>query len=162
LAVSLATAQEPAQVAPKHYRVAEAEAPDPTVTPDGRYRFYAEEDGAGDAHLFLRELRTGQTLRLTKGPGGVDDDAIMSPNGKQIAYVWYEAGVVELRIVGIDGSEPRVLYSNRDMLLLGVHEWSPDGQYLAATVFHQQTSQLVLFSVADASVRVVRTQCSKH
>jgi Tol biopolymer transport system component len=38
-----------------------------------------------------------------------------------------------------------------------VHEWSPDGKYVAATVFQKpRTSQLVLMSVADASVRVLR------
>jgi Tol biopolymer transport system component len=151
--------------APKHYKVAAAEAPDPRVTPDGRYRFYAEEDGAGDAHLFVRDLKTGETRRLTKGPGGVDGDAMMSPDGKQIAYSWRPSatqGILEIRIVGIDASEPRVVYSNRNTLLLGVYGWSPDGQYLAATVFQEnRTSQLVLVSVADASVRVVRTQVAK-
>jgi len=84
----------------------------------------------------------------------------MSPDGKQIAYAWVtEDRPIELRIAGIDGSEPRVLYSNREVLLLGVHEWSRDGKYVAATVFqNDRTSQLVLFSVADASVRVLRTQ----
>ncbi len=161
LAVSLVTAQEPAKVAPKHYKVAAAEAPDPRVTPDGRYRLYAEEDGAGDEHLFLRDLTTGETRRLTKGPGSAGE-AIMSPDGRLIAYAWEtEDRLIELRIVGIDGSEPRVFYSNRDVLLLRVHEWSPDGKYVAATVFQRDRSQLVLVSVADASVRVVRTQVAK-
>ena len=64
LAVSLVTAQKPAKVAPKHYKVAAAEAPTHSVTPDGRYRFYVEEDGGGDEHLFLRDLTTGETRRL--------------------------------------------------------------------------------------------------
>ncbi|MGI8783935.1 MAG: TolB family protein, partial [Acidobacteriota bacterium] len=160
LVVSVVTAQDPVKVAPKHYKVAAAEAPTHSVTPDGRYRFYAEEDGGGHAHLFLRDLTTGETRRLTKGPGGAGDYNKMSPDGKQIAYVWGEAGIVDVRIVGIDGAEPRVLHSNRDMVLLNrqlVHEWSPDGKYVAATVFQDRTSQLVLFSVADGSVRVLKT-----
>ncbi len=171
LAVSLVTAQKPAKVAPKHYKVAAAEAPTHSVTPDGRYRFYAEElSGEGD-HLFLQDLKTGETRRLTKGPGETDfNDPIMSPDGRLIAYAWVtpayawatEDRLIELRIVGIDGSEPRVLYSNRDVLLLLVHEWSPDGKYVAATVFQKdRTSQLILASVADASVRVLRTQVLK-
>lgn len=162
LAVSLVTAQEPAKIAPKHYKVAAAEAPNPRVTPDGRYRFYGESDGEGNEQLFVRDLTTGETRRLTKGPGEASD-AIMSPDGKQIAYVWaIEDQSIELRIVGINGSEPRVLYSNRDVLLLGVHEWSPDGKCLAATVFQKdRTSKLVLVSIADASVRVLRTQVLK-
>ena len=161
LALSLVTAQEPAKVAPKHYKVAAAEAPNPRITPDGRYRYYMEEDGEGNDHLFLRDLTTGETRRLTKGPGWTED-AIMSPDGRQIAYVWFQDQLVEIRIVGIDGSEPRVLYSNGDVPLLLVHEWSPDGKYVAATIFQKdRTSQLVLVSVADASVRVLRTQVLK-
>lgn len=162
LAVPTLTGQQPSKAAPKHYKVAAAEAPTPSVTPDGRYRFYVEEDGEGSEHLFLRDLTTGETRRLTKGPGAAGDNK-MSPDGKQIAYAWAtEDRPIELRIVGIDGSEPRVFYSNRDVLLLRVHEWSPDGKYVAATVFQKdRTSQLVLFSVADASVRVLRTQVLK-
>ena len=161
LAVSLVTAQEPTKVAPKHNKVAAAEAPNPRVTPGGRYRFHAEEDGEGRDQLFVRDLTTGETRRLTKGPGG-SPDAIMSTDGKQIAYVWNVGELYEVRVVGIDGSEPRVLYSNRDVLLLWLHEWSPDGKYVAATVFQKdRTSQLVLASVADASVRVLKTQMRK-
>lgn len=124
LAVSLLTAQEPARVGPKHYKVAAAEAPTHSVTPDGRFRLYAEEVAGGGDHLFLRDLTTGETRRLTKGPGTAGD-AIMSPDGRLIAYEWAtpayewaaEDRLIELRIVGIDGSGPRVLYSNRDVLL---------------------------------------------
>ncbi len=178
LAVSTVTGQKSAKVAPKHYKVAAAEAPTHSVTPDGRYRLYAEEAGAGDEHLFLRDLTTGDTRRLTKGPGTASD-AILSPDGRLIAYEWAtpayewatEDRLIELRIVGIDGSGPRVLYCNRDVLLLNgarlnlqldpplhVHEWSPDGKYVAATLSQEDQVQLVLFSVADASVRVLRRQ----
>ncbi len=171
LAVSRLNAQESAKVAPKHYEVAAGEAPTHSVTPDGRYRFYAEEVSGEGEHLFLRDLKTGETRRLTKGPGETDfNEPILSPDGRLIAYAWVtpayawvaEDRLIELRIVGIDGSEPRVLYSNRDVPYLLVHEWSPDGKYVAATVFQKdRTSQLVLVSVADASVRVLRTQALK-
>ena len=39
-----------------------------------------------------------------------------------------------------------------------VHQWSPNGKYLAATLYQEDRSHLVLFSVADAGVRVIRTQ----
>ena len=127
LAVSLVTAQEPAEVAPKHYKVPVAEAPTPSVTTDGRYRVYEEEDGEGRDQLFVRDLTTGENRRLTKGPGG-SIDAILSPDGKQIAYVRSVAEVYDVRVLGIDGSEARVLYSNTDVALLQVHEWSPNGK----------------------------------
>ncbi len=178
LVVSPLTAQGPAKVAPKHYKVLAAEAPTHSVTPDGRYRLYAEEAGGGDDHLFLRDLATGESRPLTEGPGTAGD-AIMSPDGRLIAYEWAtpayewatEDRLIELWIVGIDGSVLRVLYSNRDVRLFNgarlnlqldppirVHEWSPDGKYVAAALYQEDQSQLVLFSVADASVRVLRTQ----
>lgn len=161
LAASVATAQGADKAAPKHYRVAAAEAPDPKVTPDGRHRLYLEEDGEGNEHLFVRDLTTGETQRLTNGVGAAGD-ALLSPDGKQIAYVWLADQLVEIRIVGIDGSEPRVLYGNGDVPLLLVHDWSPDGKYLAVTVFTEdRASQLILLAVADASVRVLRTQVLK-
>ncbi len=64
LAVSRLNAQEPAKVAPKHYKVAAREAPAQSVTADSRIRFYAVEDGGGDEHLFLRDLTTGETRHL--------------------------------------------------------------------------------------------------
>lgn len=152
--------QNPAKVAPKHYKVAAAEAPTHSVTRDGRYRLYAEEDGEGNEQLFVRDLTTGESHRLTKGPGEASE-AIMSRDGRRIAYAWEFEDGLELRIVGIDRSEPRVFYGNRDVLLLRVREWSPDGKYVAATVFERGRSQLVLVSVADASVRMLRTQVLK-
>ena len=86
---SVLMGQVPVRRDPKTHRVAAAEAPTPSVTPDGRYRFYAEAvSGEGD-HLFLRDLTTGETRRLTKGPGETDfNDPIMSPDGRLIAYAW--------------------------------------------------------------------------
>lgn len=173
--VSLVTAQEPANVAPKHYRAAAAEVPDASVTPDGRFRLHEVATEGGDWHLFVRDLRSGESRPLTEGPGSLVE-ARMSPDGTLVAYFWADAWQtedprIELRIVRIDGSGPRVLYSDRNAPLLNggrlnlilnppflLHGWSPDGKYVAATIFQKNQSQLVLFSVTNASVRVLRTQ----
>jgi Tol biopolymer transport system component len=175
LAVSLVTAQKPATVSPKHYKVAAAEVPDLSVTPDGRYRLYAEKTGGGDVHLFVRDLTTGESRSLTEGPGSLVGWR-MSPDGRLIAYFWGNAletedPRIELRIVGIDGSGRGVLYSDgngpflngaRLNLILNppllLHGWSPDGKYVAATIFQRDQSQLVLFSAAEASVRMLKRQ----
>jgi len=163
LAVSLVTAQKPAKVAPKRYKVAAAEAPTHSVTRDGRYPFYAEVDGAGNKHLFLRDLTTGESRPLTKGPGAVYGEAIMSPDRRLVAYAWWtEDRLIELRIVGIDGSEPRVFYSNRDVLFFRVHEWSPDGkQILASLVRKDRTYEIVVVPVSNGSARVLRRRLLK-
>ncbi len=175
LAVSLVTAQKPATVAPKHHRAAAAEVPDSSVTPDGRFRHRWVTTEGGDTHLFVRDLTTGESRPLMEGPGSVVA-ARLSPDGRGVAYIWGNAlesedPQIELRIGGIDGSGRGVLYNNRNVALLNgarlnlilnppllLHGWSPDGKFVAVTVFQRDQSQLVLFSAADASVRTLRRQ----
>lgn len=167
--------QKPAKVAPKHYKAADAEVPDSSVTPEGRFRLRQVPTEGGGVHLFVRDLTTGESRPLTEGPGSVVGWR-MSPDGKRIAYFWGNAletedPQIELRIVGIDGSGPRVLYGSKSVPLLNgarlnlilnppflLHGWSPDGKYVAATIFQRDQSQLVLFSATNAFVRVLRTQ----
>ena len=83
----------------------------------------------------------------------------MSPDGKQVAYAWFnEDFFYDLRIVGLEGSDPRVLYSNEEVEYLQPATWSPDGKHVLATFFRKdRTNQIVLVSVADGSVRVLKT-----
>lgn len=46
--MSTVMGQVPVRRDPKWHKVAAAEAPTHSVTPDGRYRFYAEEGGEGN------------------------------------------------------------------------------------------------------------------
>jgi Tol biopolymer transport system component len=98
------------------------------------------------------------------------DGSLRSPDGRLLAFPWVKWVTVdglieprfELRIAGIDGAEPRVFYRDKDVLLLLVHQWSPDGKYVAATVFQKdRTCQLVLVSAAEGSVRILKTQALK-
>ena len=73
----------------------------------------------------------------------------------------------EVRIVGLDGSKPRVLYRNDEtsrsvsditgtqhIVNRAVLAWSPDGKYILVTFRREdRTNQLGLVSVADGSVR---------
>ncbi|MEX0734989.1 MAG: hypothetical protein WD944_05430 [Steroidobacteraceae bacterium] len=156
--------RETAKIAAQHYQVTEAEAPTPWDTSRGRYRVYAEENGAGDEHLFSRDLASGDVRPLTAGPGSAGG-TVLSPDGKRIAYVWGppqgQPGLIEIRIVGTDGSVPRVLLSDTNVTPISrqvLHEWSPDGKYVAATVHRKdRSSQLTLFPVAGGSARVLKT-----
>ncbi|TFH40105.1 MAG: hypothetical protein E4G94_10110, partial [ANME-2 cluster archaeon] len=133
-------------------------------SPDGRYLSYTDWE-TGD--LAIRELATGIIHRLTnKGSFDESDEyAFMSSwslNGKQIAYGWYNGnGYFELRIIGIDGSNPRILFSNKEVKWIYTYDWSPDGEqiltYFDREVGTEMIGQIVLLSTSDGSERVLKT-----
>ncbi|MFQ5927127.1 MAG: hypothetical protein ACE5MH_06805, partial [Terriglobia bacterium] len=142
-------------------RILEAgEVPYGTVSPDGRY-FTFVDWSTGD--LAIRELATGEKRRLTdKGTWAESEEyaeqSIVSPDGQQVAYAWFNGQFYDLRVIGLDGSEPRVVYRNEDVEYLWPGAWSPDGKYVTATLAKaDKANQIVLVSVADASARVLKT-----
>ena len=146
-----------------------AEAPNPFYTgapsPDGKYLAYSDWDGLidGGPPLAVLELATGKTRRLTETGSWTPFSPIFSPDSKQVAYAWHnpENQVMELRIVGLDGSEPRVLHSNREDQVQWPADWSADGQHILAVLYRAKAKesvyQIALVNVSDGSVRVVKT-----
>jgi len=132
-----------------------------SVSPDGRYLSYVDWD-TGD--LAIYEIATGNKRRLTN-KGSWDESGEFayysrwSPDGKQVVYDWYTAeSLMELRIVGLDGSKPRILYSNKQVTWTQTYGWSPDGKQILACLFKDnEQNQIVLVSTADGSVRVLKT-----
>jgi hypothetical protein len=96
--------------------------------PDGRYLAY------GDGYyLAVRDLRTGESRLLTDKSRRQVEYSSVSPDGELIAYAWWnDAGGIELRVIGIDGSQPRVLYGDESVTWLAPYDWSPDGEYILA------------------------------
>ena len=125
------------------------------VSPDGRYLLYAEDHSLD---LTIYEIGTEKKHLLVKGD--VDSDAYdskWSPDGKLVAYIWYHNNGIDLRIIGSDGTEPRILYSDARVSWLDLNGWSPDGKSILTTSYlGHKTSQLVLVSVLDGSVRVLK------
>lgn len=77
------------------------------------------------AYLYVHDLTTGirtNTLRLLTGPGG---GPAWSPDGSRLAFI--DRNHAELWTMGIDGSNPELLWSTSD---LRVVDWHPDGQLL--------------------------------
>jgi len=84
----------------------------------------------------------------------------LSPDNKQIAYIVAFAGLDELRIIGLHSSEHRVLYRTKNEERLdAIGGWSSDGKYISAilTKANRINRQIVMISVADGSMRVLKT-----
>lgn len=127
-------------------------------TPDGRYLTLQDRESED---LAVRDLTTGKKRRLTnKDPRSFEFamDSLPSPDGKEVAYCWYNKdNFYDLRIVGLDGPKPRVLYASRELSFLYPTDWSPDGKNILA-VFERKdkSNQMVLVSATDGSVRVLK------
>ena len=150
LTASRVAAQEPAEVTPKTYKVAEVDNSG-SVFPDRRFLLYADWD---TDELFIRDLKTGENRRLI----GEVNTYKMSRDGKQVAYGWAnEDGSYVLRLIGVDGSGARVLYRSGEIAWMELQDWSPDGKQILAVVSKNGgTRHVQLISAADGSVQVLQ------
>ncbi len=127
------------------------------TSPDGRYLSCVEEK-TGD--LAIREIATGKIQRLTnRDAPEFPSTSIWAPDGKSIAYKWFNRdNFFDLRIIGLDGSGHRVLFQNKEVAV-SLFDWSPDGKHILAIFAPNKevTAQIVLVSVTDGSVRVLKT-----
>jgi Tol biopolymer transport system component len=82
----------------------------------------------------------------------------LSNQGKHVAYsVQYATGRWDLKIVKIDGSQTRTIYSSKESVV-EPNTWSPDDNHILALMKHNnETSQICLFSAQDGSIRVLKT-----
>ena len=142
----------------------------PEVTPlgalpaDGRYLSFVDW-ATGD--LALRDLVTGENRRLThKGSWQESSEfalySVPSPDGRQIAYQWFngfnEDIVFDLRLIGADGSDPRILFSSKENEYMLPTAWSPAGDFLIAlSTLPDRTHRIVRIALSDGSVRVLKS-----
>jgi Tol biopolymer transport system component len=127
-------------------------------SPDGGYLSFVDWS-TGD--LAVRYLKTGKNRRLTnKGPWEKSSDeaglSIWSPDGSQIAFEWLCDAAdhpIEFRVMRLDGSQPRTLYSAGKSEWASLYDWSPDGKQILASL---PGKKLSLISVADGSIRILK------
>lgn len=130
-------------------------------SPDGKYLSFTDMT-TGD--LVIREITTGKNRRLTNKKNGLSTagfaaDSRWSPDGKRLAYGWYNKdNFIDLRVIGLDNSQPRILYQGKDEMVFPA-DWSPDEKYILAYLVrvYDNTSQIGLISVEDGSLRVLKT-----
>lgn len=130
------------------------------VSPDGRFLTQTDWD-TGDLAVF--DLLTGQLRRVTdtgswEGSGSWAEMSVYSPDGSEIAYLWFSQDrQYEIRVIGVDGSNPRLVLppdsSPRDWP--GLLDWSPDGEQLLLSRYDGRDAELALLSIRDGSLRVL-------
>ena len=131
------------------------------VSPDGRYISFVDLIGGGD--LAIRDLETGTIRHLTnehpqeKSTGAIGLST-WSPDGKQIAYGWWDGKSQHLRAIARQGGKPRTLFDCKQDEGMMLHEWSPDGKQILI-FFRSQAKevQIVLVSAADGTTRILKT-----
>ena len=138
-----------------------------SVSPDGRLLSFTDWS-TGD--LALHDITTGQDRRLTNKKDWNDSQFAMgsafSRDGKQLAYGWMlispavpvKDHFAEVRTIDLNGGTPRVLLTDRDLDGMYVHDWSPDGKWLAVFMARaNRTAQIALVSTTDGARRVLKS-----
>jgi Tol biopolymer transport system component len=142
-----------------------------TVTHDGRYVAFVDWAPEHHGDLFLHDLMTGASRRLTNtaGPGSPSPDDqfaeeySISRDGKQLAYTWFDGKKdrYELRIIDLQGTgipQFRRLFDNEDIFWIAPYDWSPDGKSLAVSLHRRDRSaQIGLVTVPEGSLRVLKS-----
>ncbi len=131
-------------------------------SPDGQYLSYTDSKKNS---LAIYNVKTGE--RKVLGNPGADrhmgvNESVWSPDSKQLAYglIDEDHGIAEIQLVNVDGAIHRKLCSaDPGNSYIWVEDWSKDGLTILA-VFQNldgSDSKIALVSVADGSVRFVKT-----
>jgi Tol biopolymer transport system component len=130
-----------------------------TVTPDGRYLPHTDWN-TGD--LAIHDFLTGKDRYLThigKWTGEYVDGSLPSPDGKQIAYQWCNRNdTCELRVMGMDGSQPHTVYRNPGTGYFDPLAWSSNGKEIVGNLSTngENQGQLVIISTVGGPSRVLK------
>jgi Tol biopolymer transport system component len=129
------------------------------VSPDGKSLAIRDSQSG---NLAIRDVETGQVKRVTNESNLAALETFVmgqwSPDGTKIAYAWFNKdNYLDLRLIGADGSGPRILFQDKDCYILPTG-WSPDGRFVLAIVQKKNVEyQIVLVSAADGSVQILKT-----
>ena len=127
-----------------------------SLSPDGRY-LSCVDWATGD--LAIRDLATGKLRHLTNTTESGESAffSTISPDGKEVAYIWFGKNGPDLRLVRWDGSAPRVLYASKGVYPFPMG-WSPDGKHILTRFYKEpNTHEIAVVSVVDGSARVLKT-----
>lgn len=127
-------------------------------SPDGKFLSFVDWN-TGD--LALRDLASGQTQSIVKTRGDISEFAyfsVFSPDGKRLAYGFYDGELYDLRVIGVDGSAPHTVFRRTESLEVIPMAWSPDSTQILATVrWKDATSQIALINAENGATRTLKT-----
>lgn len=132
------------------------------ISPDGRFISYVDWN---TGNLALYEVGTEKKRSVTSNgtwedPNQFAEFSRWSPDGKQLVYCWYNddnPSWIDIYIVGLDGSEPRKLWSDPEMKWTQCYDWSPDGKYILVCCLKKDNSMHIgLLSVANGSLDLLK------
>ena len=127
-----------------------------TVSQDGKWVLQA------DSNIAVYDLASGSKRFLVKGAAGdrsYAESARLSPDGREVAYLWIEPSEpeVQVRVVPFGGEAvPRVVHRSRNYV--HVKGWAPDGRnLLVSRRLDDRTWQIAMLSVADGAIRQLKS-----
>jgi len=135
----------------------------PRPSPNGKYISFVDwSTGVGD--LYIQERAGGKLKCLTKRSSaeksvGDTYGPIWSPDSKHIAYTWEndEADYVDLRIIGLTNSKPRILHRGEYVnTWVGPLDWSPDGKHILAMLFMNENCKFELIPLEGGTPQVLK------
>lgn len=108
-------------------------------SPDGKWFLTASDRHPPHGYnyqLYLVRTDGKEQRRLTEN--GLNCYARFSPDGRNVAYQRSDAEGRSIRVVGVDGKNPRVILGEKGQTTVDSACWSPDGKRLAVVIFDWQ------------------------
>lgn len=132
-------------------------------TADGTALTYVDWS-TGD--LAVRDLTTGRNRRITrKGSWTASTEFALSsapsPDGKRVAYAWFgrnrDLQNGEVRLIGMDGSGERTVYSSTGTDYATPWEWTRDGTKILTSLHGKDGTHKIALVGEDSSLKVLTT-----
>ena len=105
----------------------------PAISPDGKFVAFSQEDATGQRDLYVAQIGTDTTLRVTQSDRGVVDHPAWSPDGQWLAFLrQYDQSRFDVVIVRPLGGVERTLRSGERYWIsvdgFPLLAWTPDSR----------------------------------
>ena len=112
-----------------------------------------------NSDIYIYTIVSGETVNVSEGIMGYDQNPVFSPDGSKIAWEsmehdGYESDKLRLMVYDFKTGERTDYTDTFDYGVSGI-AWSEDGSQLLATVMYRGTTEIFAFGVADKSIRQV-------
>jgi Tol biopolymer transport system component len=133
-----------------------------SVSGDGQFFAFAHWTNSVPGDVAIVNLQTDDYRRLTNLGGYNALNSAISPDSRRVAYAWRNANLLyDLHVVGVDGSDPRLLHANEQYSVFPT-DWSADGTQILAGLRRTDGSiEIALVDATEGSLRVLRALGSR-